>query len=147
MQIVRELVAPVGPADIFEHVGDLDAYPAWMPLVHDVERLTDGTDDPTWSVELRAEVGPLARSKRLRMRRVEYRRDALVVFERSENDGRDHSAWTMRAELVPNDGPAPETTLRMTLTYGGSLWAGPVLERVLDDQVRRGSDNLLALVV
>ncbi len=34
----------------------------------------------------------------------------------------------------------------MTMIYGGALWAGPVLERVLDDQVRRGSEALLALV-
>lgn len=147
MRIVRELLAPVGPSQLFAHVGDLDAYPAWMPLIHDVERISTATEDGAiWSVELRAEVGPFARSKRLRMRRTEYRIDELAVFERSEDDERHHSPWILRAELTPMAGSEAQTTLKMTLTYGGSLWAGPVLERVLDDQVRRGSDALLELL-
>lgn len=146
MEIVRELVAPVSPAALFEHVGDLDAYPAWMPLIHEVHRLADDPDgSPVWSVELRATVGPFARSKRLRMRRTDYRTDELAVFERSEDDGRRHSPWILRATLTTVTEP-DETTLTMTMTYGGSLWTGPVLERVLDDQVRRGSEQLLALV-
>jgi carbon monoxide dehydrogenase subunit G len=144
VQIVRELVARATPAELFVHIADLDAYPAWMPLIHAVERID--TEGPAWSVELRAKVGPLARSKRLRMVRTEVEQNELAVFERSENDGRRHSAWVLRAALVPeSNAPAP-TRLTMTLTYGGSLWAGPVLERVLDDQVRRGSQNLLQLV-
>jgi len=147
VEVVRELVAPVSPAELFVHVGDLDAYPAWMPLIHDVERLVDASDEsPMWSVELRAKVGPFARSKRLRMRRSEFRVDELAVFERSEDDGRQHSPWILRAELDGGGDGSVATTLRMTLTYGGSLWAGPVLERVLDDQVRRGSIALLDLV-
>ncbi len=34
----------------------------------------------------------------------------------------------------------------MTLTYGGNLWTGAVLQRVLDDEVTKGSDSLLLLV-
>lgn len=148
MEVVREFVAPVRPAELFAHVGALDAYPAWMSLIHDVERI-DGGEQPLWSVELRANVGPFARSKRLKMRRTEHQPDVLAVFERSEDDGRQHSPWVLRAQLTPTERPReapPETMLTMTLTYGGSLWAGPVLERVLDDQVRRGSEALLALV-
>ena len=147
MEIVRELVAPVPPAALFHHVGDLGMYPAWMPLIHDVQPLADDADgSPVWLVELRATVGPFARSKRLRMRRTHHDVDQLAVFERSENDDRQHSPWILRAALVPIDDAGAKTTLTMTMTYGGSLWAGPVLERVLDDQVRRGSDALLALV-
>jgi hypothetical protein len=129
-----------------------------MPLIHDVELLSgDGDALPVWSVELRASVGPFARSKRLRMQRTRHDIDRCVVFERSEDDGRQHSPWILRVELTgngragigaggsePNEDPV--TTLTMTMIYGGALWAGPVLERVLDDQVRRGSDALLALV-
>jgi hypothetical protein len=80
------------------------------------------------------------------MRRTFHDVDRLAVFERSEDDGRRHSPWVLRAELVTDGADPIETTLIMTLTYGGSLWTGPVLEKVLDDQVRRGSDALLALV-
>ena len=146
MEIVRELIAPVDAQVLFAHVGDLDAYPAWMPLIHDVSSVPAGADEgPAWSVELRATVGPFARSKRLRMCRTAHVVDRLAVFERREEDGRQHSAWVLRAELSPETDTG-STTLTMRMTYGGSLWAGPVLERVLDDQVRRGSEALLALV-
>ena len=146
MEIIRSLTADVEPHDLFVHVDDIADYPAWMPLVHDVERLTDdaSTGTPAWSVELRAQVGPFARSKRLRMERTELVEDRTAVFERREADGRDHSEWVLRADLdVAEDG---RTVLTMTMSYDGSLWAGPILERVLDDQVRRGSERLLALV-
>jgi hypothetical protein len=147
VEIVRELVAPVPPDALFRHVGDLAAYPAWMPLIHDVERLADDPDgSPAWSVELRATVGPFARSKRLRMRRTRHEIDRYVVFERSEDDARHHSPWILRAELASAGNAPAETTLTMTMIYGGSLWTGPVLERVLEDQVRRGSESLLSLV-
>lgn len=150
MDIVRDLVAPAPPAALFAHVGDLDAYPDWMPLIHSVDALpVDVGEEPIWTVELRATVGPFARSKRLRMRRTAHVVDRLAVFEREEDDGRDHSPWILRAELESDDADAsssPSTRLTMTMTYGGSLWAGPVLERVLDDQVRRGSEALLRLV-
>jgi hypothetical protein len=81
------------------------------------------------------------------MRRSTHVVDRLAVFERDEDDGRDHSPWILRAELAPvPDRGDPATRLTMTMTYGGSLWAGPVLERVLDEQVRLGSDALLGLV-
>jgi hypothetical protein len=142
VDIVRSLTADVAPRELFEHVDDIEVYPAWMPLVHAVERL-DG-ETPAWMVELRAQVGPFARSKRLRMERTEFEQDRVAVFERREADSREHSEWILRADLdVAHDG---RTILTMTLSYGGSLWAGPILERVLDDQVRRGSDRLLTLV-
>lgn len=142
MEIVRSLTADVEPHELFVHVADIEDYPAWMPLIHDVERL-DG-DTPAWMVELRAQVGPFARSKRLRMERTRLEEDRIAVFERREADGREHSEWILRADLdVDDDG---HTVLKMTMSYDGSLWAGPILERVLDDQVRRGRDRLLALV-
>ena len=41
---------------------------------------------------------------------------------------------------------ADAARLTMTLTYGGSLWTGAVLQRVLDDEVTKGSNALLLLV-
>ena len=34
----------------------------------------------------------------------------------------------------------------MTLTYGGNLWTGAVLQRVLDDHVERGAAALRVLL-
>lgn len=146
MEIVRQLIAPCAASQLFAHVDDLARYPAWMDLVHSVER---DAADVAWEIELRAAVGPFARSKRLRMERTKIIADQLVVFERAESDGRNHSPWMLRADLASAergaDG-AERTELTMTLRYGGNLWTGAVLQRVLDDKVSAGSTALLELV-
>ena len=68
---------------------------------------------------------------------------ALVVFERSELDGRRHSPWVLTA-TVSEQGAA--SRLDMTLHYGGALWTGGVLERVLADQITSGRERLAARV-
>ena len=139
MEIERSLEADCPASTLFPYIRDLAEYPRWMPLIHDVEAV----DDDTWEVELRAKVGPLARSKRLRMARTACENDRLAVFERAEVDGKNHAPWVLRARLDTVEGG---TRLTMFLRYGGTLWTGGVLERVLDDQVRRGSEALLELV-
>lgn len=144
MQTSASLEAACPPADLFRHVSTLDRYPAWMTLVHAAIPESDGeAHRPAWAVELRTRIGPLARSKRLRMVRTEFEPDRLVVFERAEVDGRRHADWVLRVDLDP----AGDTTrLTMHLSYGGSLWTGGVLQHVLDAEIERGRDRLLALV-
>jgi len=145
VEIQRQVVV-AGPMEaVFALVDDLDRYPSWMDLVHDVARVAAAPHDegPAWEVELRARVGPFARSKRLRMVRTVHDAPSTVVFERSEIDGRGHAAWTLRAELEARD--AGSVQLAMTLRYGGNLWTGAVLQRVLDDHVERGAAALVAL--
>lgn len=148
------------PAVVFPYVADLAEYPRWMHLVHRAERLSVDDGPPAWSVEIRAQVGPFARSKRLRMERVECIEEQLVVFERSETDGRDHAGWHLRVELAPAPPDAHRarageqvdehvdvaTTVTMHLAYDGRLWTGGVLNKVLDDQIRRGRLGLIELV-
>lgn len=141
------LEAPCSAARLFTFVDDLAKYPEWMTLTHRVEALPgDGNNDgdqPAWQVELRARVGPLARSKRLRMQRTEYHPDEhRVVFERVEADGRRHSPWVLRAQVLPR---GDESTLHMHLHYGGALWTGGVLEGVLGNQITDGRERLVAL--
>lgn len=134
-------------------VDDLTAYPQWMDLVHEVAEEPSSADDRrAWQVELQAQVGPFARSKRLRMVRTVHEPDHRVVFERAELDGRRHSPWILAATLdpvpaAPQDDVGPDDVrLTMTLTYGGNLWTGAVLQRVLDDHVERGAAALRALL-
>ena len=68
MELVIDYRLPRPPEVVFGFVDDLDHYPQWMGLVHGVTRESEST----WSVELRARVGPFARSKRLRMVRVAH---------------------------------------------------------------------------
>jgi len=151
MQIERDTEVPGAPERVFALVDDLSAYPRWMDLVHEVHEVPAIEDQRTWDVELRAQVGPFARSKRLRMVRTVHEPGRRVVFERAEIDGRRHSSWILSATLNPvsnsESSDAEHTRLVMTLTYGGNLWTGAVLQRVLDDHVERGANALCALLV
>jgi hypothetical protein len=145
MRSTESVVVVADRAAVFPHVADLDAYPIWLPLVHEATPGEPGDDPrPVWDVEIRARVGPFARSKRLRMRRTALVADELAVFERDEHDGRDHARWALRVELA--DGADASTVVTMHLAYDGSLWTGGLLERVLEEQIRRGRSGLAALV-
>ena len=123
---------------VYPFVNDLGRYPTWMPLVHSAEP----RGDAVWDVELRAKVGVFARSKRLRMKRT-VDDGSVIVFERDEEDGRQRAAWVMRVTLEPiPDG----CRVRMDLSYGGSLWTGGVLDRVLASHVDAGKEGLRSAV-
>lgn len=142
MDITASLEAPCTADQLFELVDDLSTYPQWNGLVHSA--VAEPGDDPVWDVQLRARLGPLARSKRLRMARTVRDVHAhAVVFERNQADGRNHSPWVLSAAIVEHDGLS---TLTMHLHYGGSLWTGGALERVLAEQITSGRERLLELV-
>ena len=139
MRTRESVVVPADPATVFPFVVDLGEYQQWLPLVHSAE--PDG--DAAWRVELRAQVGPFARSKQLRMARTESVADRLAVFERAEVDVREHARWALRCEL---SGSGEDTLVTMDLSYDGRLWTAGILERVLDEEVRRGRSGLVDLV-
>jgi hypothetical protein len=142
MDITASLEAPCAAEQLFELVDDLSTYPQWNGLVHSAAH--EPGDDPAWDIELRARLGPLARSKRLRMIRTARDAEACsVTFERDQADGRNHAPWVLTASIVEHTGVS---TLTMHLHYGGSLWTGGVLERVLADQITSGRERLLQLV-
>lgn len=133
------------PADaLFAVVEDLASYPAWLTIVARAVPDTPAAGDPgpAWLVDLRARLGPLARSKRLRMARTVLDAPGHVAFGRVEHDGRSHSAWDLTADVVPVEGGS---RLTMGLHYGGTLF-GPVLERLLHDEIARAKPRLVALV-
>ena len=147
MRTSESVLVPAHTSLVFPHVADLVAYPSWLGLVHTAERLVPSSAEdgrPAWSVELRARVGPFARSKQLRMERTDMVPDCLAVFERAETDGRHHARWVLRAELESVAGD--QTLLTMNLAYDGALWTGGLLERVLDEEIRRGRVGLVRLV-
>lgn len=148
VDVHASLEAPCAPDDLFEFVEDLTRYPDWVDLVHRAAPVVvpvAGVDPPEWQIELRARLGPFARSKQLRMQRTVHDvAGHVVVFERHEVDGKQHAPWVLRAEITStaNAGSA----LHMHLHYGGALWTGGVLERTLADQITNGRERLLALV-
>lgn len=139
-----DLDAPVGRVAAL--VDDLSAYEQWMPMIHCIER-ADVDGETAWSVELRAKVGPFARSKRLRMVRTVHDTatdgTVTVVFARREVPVRQHSAWTMTVRVSPRGAGC---TVAMDLEYGGSLWTAGVLDRVLASNIEAGKKGLAAAV-
>lgn len=144
MDVTASLDAPCPAAALFPWVAELDRYPRWLTIVTRAEPLALAADGvPAWSVDLRGRLGPLARSKRLRMVRTEHRPDVRAVFRRDEGDGRRHSEWVLDAEVAPSG--TATSRLTMHLHYGGALW-GPVLERLLDDEIEQSRARLVALL-
>ena len=123
---------------VMPYVADLSQYQQWMPLIHGVEPIGENV----WRVELRAKVGVFARSKQLTMVRTIHS-DTQLVFERQENDGRQHAPWKMEVSLTDE----PEgCTVTIDLSYGGTLWTAGVLDKILAHQVELGKKSLAELV-
>ena len=120
---------------------DLAQYPHWLDIVHSVT--FDENFDSAWIIELRGKVGPFARSKRLRMVRTGDDANTSVVFERSEVDGRNHSEWKLTVFFA---GAGNETEVSVEMFYGGSMFGGGILERMLADQIERSRPKLVELI-
>lgn len=143
MDITAALEAPCPPSVVRPWVDDLARYPQWLTIVPRAvpDPAAAADEGPAWSIHLRGKVGPLSRSKRLRMVRTSAG-EHEIVFERRETDGQQHSAWVLRAVLAPT---ASGCTLTMHLHYGGKLWE-PLVERLLRDEIDQSRTRLLALV-
>ena len=141
---IDQVIRGASTESLFEQVARLDNYPAWMRLVHRVTPLPPDDGRLAWWVELRAMVGPLARSKQLRMVRTAFESGRRVRFERIEHDSRDHAQWILSAEV--RDAGDEGARLIMDLEYTGELWSASILGRILDDEVRRGAAALTRLL-
>lgn len=144
MDITATLAAECTPEELYRWVGSLDTYDQWLEIVPRTERAPEAPDDPgpAWFVTLRGRLGPLARSKRLRMVRTQEEAPGRVRFERRETDGRDHAAWVLAATVT---GDGSTATLTMDLHYGGTLWV-PLLDRLLTNEIEASRSRLRALV-
>jgi ribosome-associated toxin RatA of RatAB toxin-antitoxin module len=141
MDLVASVEVPVSVEKLFDYVADLANYSSWLEFVHKVELVGESTEtDATWYVELRAKLGVLARSKRLRMTRTLCEHPKLVVFERREQDSRRHSEWILRATVSQT---ATGAKLETNLHYSGNLFTGGMLERALSDQIATGREKLI----
>lgn len=136
MDVIARFEAPC-PADrLYAEVCDLASYPEWLSIV---SRAVPDPDEPdVWQIDLRGRLGPLSRSKRLRMVRTDQVDGVSVRFERRELDGRDHSAWVLEAVVAP---ASAGSELEMHLHYGGGF-GGAILERMLNDEIDRSRPRL-----
>jgi Polyketide cyclase / dehydrase and lipid transport len=151
VDVTADLAAPCTPDELFAWVDDLGRYPQWLDIVPRASAVEAHPSDPgpAWSVDLRGRLGPFARTKRLRMARTVHEphepgESGRVRFERVEHDGRQHSPWVLSAEVTAADAGGG-SRLSMHLHYGGSL-GGPLVERLLAEEITRSKPRLLALV-
>ena len=103
-------------------LADLGTYPHWNDLVQEATPTEPSDERPAWMTTLRAQVGPLARSKQLRFVRTVDETDAdtrQIRFERMELDGREHAGWVMETS-VSADGP-DSCEVSLELSYSGGL--------------------------
>lgn len=144
MDLTATLDAACSPDTLFGWVGSLDTYDQWLGIVPRTETAppVDGDPGPAWFVTLRGRLGPLARSKRLRMVRTVHDAPSVAVFERLETDGREHAPWVLKAAVAGDD---TSSTLTMDLHYGGSLWV-PLLDRLLTGEIESSRRRLRELV-
>ena len=141
MDLVASVEVPVSVEKLFDYVADLANYSSWLEFVYKVDLVGESTEThTTWLVELRAKLGVLARSKRLRMTRTLCEHPKVVVFERREQDSRRHSEWILRATVSPT---ATGAKLETNLHYSGNLFTGGMLERALSDQIATGREKLI----
>ena len=155
MDIEARLTTPAAPSRVLALVDDLSVYPQWMPLVHRAEQCSKpvvGVAD-AWNVELRAKVGPFARSKKLRMVRSAYECTegaerggvARIVFERHEIDERQHAMWRLTVTVAAADSAASGAELVMHLHYDGRLFVS-VVEAILRQNIDAGRERLAELL-
>ena len=149
MDLTATLDADCPPAELFSWVGSLDSYDQWLEIVPRTESAPpdDADPGPAWLVTLRGRLGPLARSKRLRMVRTAHDEPGgaapyHATFERREVDGREHAPWILRAAVTAE---GSGSRLTMDLHYGGSLWV-PLLDRLLTNEIESSRERLRRLV-
>lgn len=138
-----ELPVPVTLA--YAALADLSTYPRWLGIVQGAvpAEPIEGDAGPAWWVDLGARLGPLRRTKRVRMARTDAAEPLRVRFERVEHDGRTHADWILTGALTPRGEAACH--LAMQLHYSGTR-ALPVADLVLAAEIRRAGGRLAAVL-
>ena len=106
---------------IFSALADLANYKNWLGFIDTVDI---DTGDTCWIVTLRAQVGPFARLKKLRMVRVEEDFPKLIRFSRKETDSKDHSDWDLHVTISEKGDMG--CSVQMVVSYSGGFWSVPL---------------------
>ena len=106
---------------IYIALADLANYKNWLGFIDTVDI---DTGDTCWIVTLRAQVGPFARLKKLRMVRVEEDFPKLIRFSRKETDSKDHSDWDLHVTISEKGDMG--CSVQMVVSYSGGFWSVPL---------------------
>ena len=109
---------------IFSALSDLANYKNWLGFIDTIDTVDAAGGGACWIVTLRAQVGPFARLKKLRMVRVEEDFPELIRFSRKETDSKDHSDWDLHVTINENEGVGG--SVQMVVSYSGRFWSVPL---------------------
>lgn len=128
------------PEPVRAWVEDLATYPSWLSIVASAtpDPGHHGDPGPAWLVDLGTRLGPLRRTKRVRMVRT-VEPSGAIRYERREIDGAPHGEWILDAAVAPAPGAGTDLTVR--LRYRGQSWLR-LLEPVLREEMRRAGSRL-----
>ena len=138
MDLTATAALAADPERVFAEVADLSTYPFWLGIVSGAQPCSSDAGRPAWLVDLGIQLGPLRRTKRVRMARVHHDVPHRVRFERLEHDGRTHSTWVLTASVAATE---TGSLLNVDLHYGGAR-ALPLVDRVLEEEMRRAGPRL-----
>ena len=109
---------------IYIALSDLANYKNWLGFIDTIDTVDADGGSACWIVTLRAQVGPFARLKKLRMVRVEEDFPELIRFSRKETDSKDHSDWDLHVTINEKDGVG--CSVQMGVSYSGRFWSVPL---------------------
>ena len=109
---------------IFSALSDLANYKNWLGFIDTIDTVDADGGSACWIVTLRAQVGPFARLKKLRMVRVEEDFPELIRFSRKETDSKDHSDWDLHVTINEKEGVG--CSVQMGVSYSGRFWSVPL---------------------
>jgi carbon monoxide dehydrogenase subunit G len=138
MDLTGTAALAADPERVFVEVADLGTYPSWLGIVEGARPTEPDNVGPAWMVDLGLQLGPIRRTKRVRMARVQHDPPERVRFERLEHDGRTHSTWVLTATVGATESGS---LLTVDLHYGGAR-ALPLVDRMLQEEVRRAGVRL-----
>ncbi len=109
---------------IYIALADLANYKNWLGFIDDIDTVDIDAGNTCWIVTLRAQIGPFARLKKLRMVRVEEDFPKSIRFSRKETDSKDHSDWDLHVTISEKGDMG--CSVQMVVSYSGGFWSVPL---------------------
>lgn len=146
MNVEADFEAPCPPELLFSIVEDLAEISPWLDLLGDAVPCSPAQGDigPAWDSTFAIKLGPLTKTKDVRLVRIVHKAPSEVVYERHEVpvEGRDPSQiamWRLTLKVRPVDSGS---RLDVHVFYGGDA-LGDMAEGILTKELKKSRPALL----
>lgn len=146
MNVEESFEAPCSPEVLFAITEDLANISPWLDLLGDAKPASPDPSDvgPAWDATFVVKLGPLTKTKDVRLVQIEHEPYKSVVYERHEipTEGKDPSKiamWRLTLKVSPtNEG----SSLFVNVFYGGDA-LGDMAEGILTKELNKSKPALL----